>query len=179
MSEILYTGGYVRHRGRMVARSVYQDARRVTDATGWTAEPTVGLIDEPVTFIDFFPQGREATAETLASNTLAIDLGTAGAEVEWEMGGLFAQEYVFSLAMNAVSDAVAMALFSDLGDRYTGRTEAPYITLYNFAVAPPVEVVRMEVELFEFAKSTEEVAPGVHLFFARLVLTDYIEQAGP
>jgi hypothetical protein len=179
VSDITYVGGYVRHRGRMVARSVYQDARAVTDATGWTAEPTVGLIDEPVTFIDFFPQGREATAETLTSNTLAIDLGTAGAEYEWEMGGLYAQEYVFSFAINAVTDAVAMALFSDLGDRYSGRTAAPFITLYNFVGAAPVEVVRMEVESFEFAKSAEEVAPGVHLFFARLVITDYLDPGGP
>jgi len=176
VSDITYVGGYVRHRGRMVAKSVYDDARHVLDICGWTAEPILGLIQAPLEFIDYFPEGRDAATDALPPNTLAMDLGTAGPEHEYELGGVFAQDYTFNFAMNATEDAIATALFSDLADRYLGRTDSPFVTLYNYADNNPIEVVRMEVDVFEFAKSAEQVAPEVHLFFARLVITDYLDQ---
>jgi len=171
-------GGYVRHRSRMVARSVYDDAKAVLDANGWTVEPAIGLLDvgEIVTFLDYFPEQPEGDGDRLPINTLALDLGTAEQPYEYELGGLFAQEYTFNFAFNARNDAIAMALFSDLADHYLGRTGEGFIALRNYVTAPPVTVVTMEVERFETAKSTEQAAPGVHLWFSQLVVTDYLDQ---
>lgn len=217
---------YVRHRARQVRQSIYSDARVTletlrdyagrlpddpnvdVDGNGdprvfsWLAEdddlrlPILG--QDPMTFIDYFPDGGIQAYEKLELNTLALDNGRSEEEYEYELGGLFAQEWTFTFAINASTDAVAMALFQDLNDRYIGRTSVPSqpelidnlqpgdappgpmagdrITLYNYAASPPIPIVRMEMETFRFAKTPEEVAPGVHLFFGELVLTDFLPQ---
>lgn len=217
---------YVRHRARQIRQSIYEDAKHVLStprdyAGRLDTDPDVELDDQlepliyawlsddpdqimpllgedPMTFIEFFPEGGLAAYEKIATNTLALDNGQSEPEYEYEMGGLMAQEWTFSFAINASTDAVAGALFQDLNDRYVGRTKyppqqelldnlqggdpipAPFnaerITLYNFAAPTPIPVVRMEVESFQFAKSDDEVAPGVQLYFAELIITDYLMQ---
>jgi len=218
---------YVRHRARMVRQSIYEDARHVLETPrdymgrlesdpdvvlgpdgplvySWLHDDpdlTLPLLGEyPLTFIEYFPQEGLQAYEKIALNTLALDNGMAEPEKEYELGGLFSQEWTFTFAINSSTDAVAQALFQDLNDRYVGRVRVPpqqelldnlesgdtdpdpyaaaRITLYNYVTDPPIPVTRMDVESFQFTKSAEEVAPGVQLFFAELVVTDFVPQGG-
>lgn len=181
---------YVRHRSRMVRESVFQDLRDTLIRTEWLAgttfrgdvttapENTLALLEgRPLNLIDYFPEFDGAPAETLL-NTFAMDIGDHGEMYEAELGGHWAQPYTFNMAFYAVTDAVAMAVFSDLYDRYMGITDDEFISLYNYLVDPPKIVVRMEVENFRYARDVTNVAPHeVHLFFASLEITDYVDQA--
>jgi hypothetical protein len=219
---------YVRHRSRMVRQSIYEDAKHVLsvprdyagrleddpnvalnqlaqpDVYSWlNADPdmTMPLLGQfPLEFIEYFPEEGLEAYEKISLNTLALDNGAAEPEYEYELGGMFAQEWTFTFAINSSTDAVAQALFQDLNDRYIGRASIPAsqelidnlesgdsvpgpmnadrITLYNYAATPPIPITRMEVESFQFAKSAEQVAPGVQLFFAELVVTDFLPQGG-
>lgn len=162
---------------------------------------TLPLLGEyPLTFIEYFPEEGLEAYEKIALNTLALDTGTADAEKEYELGGFYSQQWTFTFAINSSTDAVAQALFQDLNDRFVARVKMPpqqelldnlevgdsapdpyaasRITLYNYVTTPPIPVTRMDVETFQFAKSVEQVAPGVQLFFAELVITDLIPQGG-
>jgi hypothetical protein len=145
------TGGYVRHRDRMIQESVFDDLRDTLIAFGWmsgtTSRPVVNPNDgtwglmttapadtlpllegSPVNLIDFFPEveqnevGEPATGKT-PFNTLALDNGTRMESSPLEMGNAVSEEvlYRFTMAFYAVSDAVAQALLGDLADRYRGR----------------------------------------------------------
>lgn len=182
--------GYVRHRPRMVRESVYQDLRDTLIRTEWlvgttrdgsvttTSANTLALLEgSPLHLIDYFPESDGGPPETLF-NTFALDIGEAGESEEGELGGGYrVHPYTFNMAFYAKTDAVAMAVMSDLADRYLGQTDAPYISLYNYLAPTPNIVVRMEVENFRYARDTQNVAPHeVHLFFAALEITDYVDQ---
>lgn len=181
---------YIRHRPRMVRESVFQDLRDTLIRNQWMAGTTTNgavttlptqtlalLEGKPLNLIDYFPENDGADAATLF-NTFAMDIGDPGDLVEGELGGFFEQPYVFNMAFYALTDAVAMAVLSDLSDRYLGVIESPFISLYNYWAATPNVVVRMEVENFRYARDVQQVAPHeVHLFFASLEITDYVDQA--
>lgn len=176
----------------------------VPDVYAWlhpNPDNVMPLLGEyPLTFIEYFPQEGLEAYEKIALNTLALDNGAAEPEKEYELGGLVSQEWTFTFAINSSTDAVAQALFQDLNDRYVGRVKIPpqkelldnleagdappdpyaanRVTLYNYVTDPPIPVTRMDVETFQFAKSAEQVAPGVQLFFAELVVTDFVPQGG-
>ena len=186
-------GGYVRHRSRMVRESVYQDLSDTLIRTRWligissdavettTANAMALLEDSPLVLIDYFPDSEEGPAVT-PLNTFALDIGEQGEMVEGEMGGFFEQPYTFNMAFYAKTDAVAMALMSDLRDRYLGLSDSPFVSLfdYNSPTPQPRLVVRMEVDNFRYARDTQNVAPHeVHLFFAALEITDYVDQERP
>lgn len=180
-------GTYVRHRPRMVRESIFQDLRDTLIRTDWLAGTTRdGLVTttpsstfpllegKPINLIDFFPEGVSETPP----NTFAVDIGEPGDLVEGELGGYFEQPYGFEFAFYASSDAVAIALFSDLTDRYMGLSDSPFISLYNYLTDPPNLVVRMEVENFKYARNQHTAAPNeVHLYSAQLEITDYVDQA--
>lgn len=183
---------YVRHRSRMVRESVYWDLHDTLVRTQWLAgttsdglvtlapTATLALLEgDPLNLIDYFPESHDQTTDPATPfNTFALDIGEQGEMVEGELGGHFEQPYSFNMAFYAKTDAVAMALMSDLHDRYMGLTESPYISLYNYLAATPNVVVRMEVENFRYARDVTNVAPHeVHLFFAQLEITDYVDQA--
>jgi hypothetical protein len=99
-----------------------------------------------------------------------------------EMGSdLREQPYTFTMAFFARSDAVALALFNDLRDRYQGRlVQDDNISLYNFNASgytdttPPI--TRMEVDAFRYAQDANTVTPSdVHLYYAELQLTDFVD----
>lgn len=178
-------GGYVRWRPRMVHQSVLADLKDTLEALDWyvSATPTsipapvAGLLTGPIVIQDAFPEEGVYQKNAPVKNTLTMDMGLPGVIELGELGGFFEQAYKFSFAFFAESDAVAKALLSDLADRYSGLSASPYITLRNYAVTPVTEIVRMEVESFIYAPNPEAIAPGEHhLYFAELVLTDYIEQ---
>lgn len=178
-------GGYVRWRPRMVHQSVLSDLKATLEALDWyvIATPTTiptevaGILSSPLVIQDAFPEEGVYQQNAPVKNTLTMDMGLPGVIELGELGGYFEQVYKFSFAFFAESDAVAKALLSDLSDRYTGLTASPFITLTNYAENPSTEIVRMEVESFIYAPNPEAVAPGEHhLYFAEMVLTDYIEQ---
>lgn len=223
------TGGYVRHRNRMIQESVFQDLRdtliacrwmsgttshEVVDpedpAAGWqiitTAQNEVlkivgtrddGTTPAEVVLIDYFPEagrtddGENADGSTESRktelNTLAIDAGEAQEPQFTELGSnMQEQQYVFTMAFYASSDAVALAVMSDLKDRYAGRIVSDdNLNLYNYndptfgPSTPPV--VRMEIDAFRFRMNTDtQVSPWeVHLYFAELVLTDVVDAQSP
>lgn len=187
---------YIRHRPRMVRQSVLEDLRAtliqldwVPDDPNWKpgdpydADQFLGMLSSPVVVEDYFPVEAVYQGEAVEVNTLSIDQGTPQEPVYVEMGGEDrAQDYVFNFAFFAENDAVALALFSDLTDRYKGLLRYPdgsrayeSIALFNYLAATPNEVVRMEVTSFEVAKSPQQPAPGRLLWFAQLVITDYLE----
>lgn len=171
---------YVRHRPRMVRQSVYEDLKIHLEEMNWIGSTPLNILAvdgvvSPLTLRDYFPTNAEFQGEEIPPNTLAIDQGTPGPARLHEMGGpLRSQLYYFNFALFAHSDAVALSLFSDLNDRYMGITHAEIITLWDYLQATPTPVVDMEVETFEVMKSPEQPAPGKQLYFAELVITDYI-----
>lgn len=223
------TGGYVRHRNRMVQESVFQDLRNTLIAFRWMSGTTTRPVVDPddpnagwqiittdanevlklvgtreddttvaeVVLIDYFPeasrnddgenpQGAQESRKT-EKNTLAVDSGEAQDPQLIELGSnMMEQQYVFSMAFYASSEAVALALMSDLTDRYAGRAVSDdYLNLFNYNdptfddETPPI--ARMEVDAFRFRMNTDtQVNPWeVNLFFAELVLTDTIDAQNP
>lgn len=210
------TGGYVRHRNRMVQESVFQDlqnaliacrwmtgttSRTVIDpmnpGAGWTSITVdtddvlklVGTLEDDSTvaqlkLIDFFPEagGNDDKKGKTDKNTFAIDQGEAQDPEYIELGSNFQeQQYVFTMAFYASSDAVAMAVLNDLKDRYEGRIISDdHVDLFDYndpsydENTPPV--ARMEVETFRFKMDAETVSPWeVHLYFAELTINDLVD----
>lgn len=203
------TGGFVRHRDRMVQESVIEDLKNTLIATRWMAGTTTRPVIDPyapelgwqtvtttdtevlrmagqqVQVIDYFPEAdatEEGAPRKTDPNTLAVDSGVAGESSLMELGSdLREQPYVFTMAFFARTDAVALALFNDLRDRYQGRLVMDdHIDLYNFNAAgysdttPPV--TRMEVDMFRYAQDASTVMPSdVHLYYAELQLTDFVD----
>lgn len=181
---------YLRHRPRLIRQSVFEDLKQVLDdlewipSVGWSegdpwdSSQVLGLLSSPLILTDYFPVAAIYQGEKVESNTLAIDAGTPQEPRYVEMGSdAREQNYLFNLALFAESDAVALSLFSDLSDRYLGVTpgDVESVTLFNYNEATPTPVVDMEVLSFETAPSPEQPAPGKMLWFAQLVLTDYLE----
>ena len=197
-------GGYVRHRDRMVQESVYQDLKDTLIACRWmagtTSQPVLDPYGTPGTFaqvttnadqvlpltqghpinlIDFFPKAELETFRT-EINTFALDNGTADDMIPMEMGSnATEQQYTFTMAFWASSDAVALAVMNDLRDRYMGRlVRNETVALWDYNSGAPDPVVRMDIDSFRYNQNVDAVAPGeVHLFFAQLVLTDYVDAA--
>lgn len=196
-------GGYVRHRDRMVQESVYQDLKDTLIACRWmagtTAQPvsdpytpdTFAVVTtgsgavlpltqgEPVNLIDFFPKAELETFKT-EINTFALDNGTADDLIPMELGSnAVEQQYTFTMAFWAKSDAVALAVLNDLRDRYAGRiVRNETVALWDYNTSNTDPVVRMDIDHFKYSQNVEAVTPGeVHLFFAQLVLTDYVDAA--
>lgn len=198
-------GGFVRHRDRMVQESVYQDIKDTLIACRWmTGTTSVEVIDPndpgfgpkivtttedqvmklakdaPLILIDYFPQSEQDGTKT-EPNTFALDNGTADDMIPMEMGSNACEQvYTFTMAFWANSDAVGLAVMNDLRDRYSGRlvrNETLCLWDYNNVSATPV--CYMDVDRFIYNQNTDAVGPGdVHLFFAQLSLTDYVDAAG-
>lgn len=147
-----------------------------------TPEQILPLLDKvPVSLIDYFPEseGDRNRNERTPKNTLALDSGQASDAIPAEMGSnRLEQEYVFNMAFYGSSDGVAIALLNDIRDRYTGRIVAgDGIDLYDWVAAPEQVAVRMDVDSFRYAQNQDpELAPHeIHLYFAELALTDYVD----
>lgn len=217
------TGGFVRHRNRMIQESVFQDLRDTLIACRWMSGTTSRQVVDPdnpgagwqtltriaddvlklvgkredgtvaeVVLIDFFPEAGgndddNGESRKTELNTLAVDAGDAQDPQYVELGSnLQEQQYVFTMAFYASSDAVALALLKDLQDRYAGRIVSDdHLDLYNFNdpafddTTPPV--TRMEIDAFRYRQNTDnQVSPWeVNLYFAELVLTDTIDAQAP
>lgn len=217
MTEIS-TGGYVRHRDRMVQESMHEDLVNTLIACRWmsgtTSRPVVSpdnpgagwqiITTDPddvmkivgkrengdpaeVLVIDYFPEvggndDEQGLSRKTEPNTLAVDTGVAQDAFFIELGSnMLEQPYVFTMALYANSDAVALALMNDLRDRYAGRIVSDdHLDLYNFndptfdSDTPPV--VRMEIDSFRFELNAQTATPAdVHLYFGTLGLTDVVD----
>jgi len=141
------------------------------------------LQGKPMNVIDYFPEteGNRPRDQRVPDNTFAMDSGQPGDPQDAELGSdVQEQEYVFNFAFYAVSDAAAIAVFSDLRDRYNGRIVADAgVNLYNLnSVTPTTPILQMEIDSFRYARPNEQVTPAdIHLYFAELTLTDWIESA--
>jgi len=189
---------YIRHRPRMVASSVFEDLKNTLIACRWMAgttskpvrNPDTGNLEvitvaetqtlralegNPIQLIDYFPD-VDGT-ETGRLNLLAMDQGSPGETVPVEMGSsLEERPYTFNLAFYAVSDAAALALFSDLDDRYRGRiVEGAGIDLFNYLESASIPASRLEVDAFRWAQDDERAPSLVHLYFGELNLTDVLD----
>jgi hypothetical protein len=187
---------YIRHRSRSIQESVYQDLQDTLIACRWMAGTTKhSVVDpdtlasgvvtrtnsdvypitdgSPIALLDYFPEPGDLTA----LNTFAVDVAQPGEAEELEMGSdLRTQPYLFSFALFASSDAVAVAVLNDVAERYFGRIVRPeYIDLYDFgSVTPTVSMGRLDVDVFRYARDLKTVSPHeVHLYYAELEITDY------
>lgn len=209
MTVQISTGGFVRHRDRMVQESVIEDLRDVLIACRWMAGTTARPVIDPaapgdgwktittapsqvmkiavqqVKVIDFFPElsvGEDDSPRTTETNTLAVDTGVPGESALMELGSdLREQPYVFTMAFYAESDAVALAMFNDLRDRYQGRlVRDDHVDLFNYNAADydntTAPVTRMEIDAFRYARDVETATPSdIHLYYAELQLTDFVD----
>ena len=173
-------GASARHFNPETGQYDYPDAEVITTAPG----EVLGLLGGfPMQVIDYFPEteGTRPREEKVPKNTFAMDSGQPGDPLDAELGSdTMEQEYVFNFAFYAVSDAVAIAVMSDLRDRYQGRIVSPEgINLLDLNSATPTQaILQMDVETFRYARPSESVAPAdVHLYFAELTITDWIESA--
>lgn len=182
---------YIRHRPRMVRESVLEDLRATLVSLDWVPDDPnwrhgdpydegefLGMLSTPVVIEDYYPVEAAYQGENIAPNTLAIDQGTPQEPEYVELGGDDREQaYLFNLAFFAENDAVAVALFSDLSDRYNGISPLTFqsVPLFNYLAATPTFIVNMEVTSFEVAKSPQQPAPGRLLWFAQLTISDYLE----
>lgn len=175
--EIDGDGGYVRWRPRMVRESVFEDMKTTLANSGYIgASPSIAL-KYPVDVVEFFPEFGVYDQDTVKYNTIAVDNGEPGPLEEYELGGLFSRDYRFNMALYAENDGIGLSLFSDLGDRYLGLTNYPFIPLYNYNETVPSLIVNMEVLAFNYTRAPQEVAPYEHhLFFGELILRDFVQQ---
>lgn len=170
-------GGYLRWRPRMVRQSVFQDLKVTLTNSGWIGATPTMAIKYPVTVVEFYPEFAIYEQDKVRYNTVALDQGDPGDLEEFELGGKFSRDYRFNMAFYAESDGIGASLFSDLGDRYLGLTDSPYIGLYNFNAATPTLIVRLEVMGFQYTRAPADVAPYEHhLFFGELTVRDYVDQ---
>lgn len=212
------TGGYVRHRDRMVQESIQEDLLNTLIACRWMSGTTTRPVVNPsnpgagfqtittapadvlklvgkrddgnraeIIVIDYFPEyggNKDSKGESRKTevNTLAVDQGVAQDPIFVEMGSnMMEQQYIFTMAFYAQSDAVALALMNDLRDRYQGRIVSDdNLNLYDYnatgfdQTTPPV--VRMEIDHFTYQQDADQVSPWeVHLYFAELGVTDTID----
>lgn len=136
---------------------------------------------QPMQVIDYFPEteGTRPRDERVPKNTFAMDSGQPGDPEQAELGSdVQEQQYAFNFAFYAVSDAAAIAVMSDLRDRYNGRIVADAgINLYDLnSDDPAFAVLQMEVDTFRYARPNEQVTPAdIHLYFAELTITDWID----
>lgn len=175
--EIGGQGGYVRWRPRMVRQSVFEDMKTTLANNGYMgATPSISL-KYPVNVVEFFPEFAIYDQDKVRYNTIAIDNGEPLPMEEYEVGGLFSRDYRFNMALYAESDGIGLSLFSDLSDRYSGLTNFPYIALYDYNDQDTPHIVNMEVLSFGYSRAPGDVAPYEHhLFFAELVLRDFVQQ---
>lgn len=176
---------YIRHRPRMVRESVFQDLKSVLGELGWLdgyPTPVMAMLTVPIELTDYFPVEAIYQGEDVDLNTLAIDQGTPNEPQYAELGSNVREQlYIFNFAFFAENDGIALSLFSDLSDRYKGV--GPYsfsresVSLFDYNAATPTPVVEMDVVSFEVAKSPEQPAPGRLLWFAQLVVSDYLEMS--
>lgn len=176
---------YIRHRPRIIRESVYEDLKKVLIDLDWI-DPTGGedymgmLGDDPIILTDYFPVEAVYQGEEVEINTLAIDQGTQSEPERTELGGDNREQmHLFNLAFFAKNDGIALSLFSDLTDRYKGVNPAygEYVNLYDYInEADPDEPFHdVSVLTFEVAKSPEQPAPGRLLWFAQLIVLDYLD----
>lgn len=188
---------YLRHRPRLVMESVIQDLRNTLIACRWmvgttsvqvlnpatelvefvttTAEDVFPLAGEdPVVLMDYFP---EEAGEITEPNTFAVDVPTPEDPEDLELGSsLHEQMYVFNFAFFAESDALGMAVMSDLSDRYDGRLLGNgSIDLYDFVNEPDLPAARMEVDVFRWTRDLNGIVPEGHLFFGELTIVDFVD----
>jgi len=139
MTETGVTGGYVRHRDRMVQESVFDDLRDTLIACRWlagtTAHPvrdlynndawgvittapdqTLPLLEgNPMVLIDYFPEaeGESVTGEAetgqTALNTLALDNGSRIASGPRELGNPTAEYVTYRFNMAFFAASDAVA----------------------------------------------------------------------
>lgn len=175
----------------MVRESVLEDLRSVLEEQGWWTpaenEAPYGFMHgHPLILTEAWPEEAEYQGEKIAQNTFAVDQGVPGEPHYLGMGGgPMGRDYLFTFAFYAVNDATASALFQDLSDRYFGRRTKPtsgnpvrypqVIPLYDYAKEPAELVVDMDIESFRFNRSVDQIAPGFDLYFAELVVMDYID----
>ena len=139
------------------------------------------LRGQSISVIDYFPEaeGDRSRSSKTPPNTFAVDYGQPSDPEPAELGSSREeQEYIFNFAFYSASDAVALAMFSDLRDRYSGRiVETDRIELRDWVAAPSVVAVNMDADSFRYARNedTSLVPHEVHLYFGELVITDYID----
>lgn len=184
------TQPYVRWRPRMVRESVLEDLRAVLEEQGWVPGAPYGFMHgHPIVLTEAWPDEAEYQGEKIAYNTLAVDQGVPGEPYALGMGGgPVGRDYLFTYVFYAVNDATASSLFQDLQDRYRGRKTKPspyagapneiypdIIPLYDYSQESKPHIVNMEIEGFRFNRSVDQVAPGFDLYFAELVVSDFID----
>jgi hypothetical protein len=166
-------GGYVRWRPRMVRLSVFADLKTTLNTTGWLSAP----LRQAFAVREFFPEFAVYADDEVHVNTLVMDSAEPLQIEEWELGGQLTRMYRVNMAFYAQDEETAIAVFSDLSDRYDGITDAPYISLYDYNQAgdPPL-ITRMEIESFQYVKASLDVAPYEHhLWFVELMVRDFVD----
>lgn len=192
---------YVRDRARLIRQSIQDDLRNTLIACRWmpgtTSQPVNNpvngnfevvttadadtyalLAGAPVSLVDYFPEALGEIAGNTPPNTLALDTGTPSEPVQLEMGSYTTQRsWRFHMALFAASEAIGLAVLQDIDDRYQGLLVShEVVALYDWLADPIGLVTQMEVDSFTFARDVERVvAAEVNLFFAQLILTDFIE----
>lgn len=168
-------GGYLRWRQRMIRLSVFNDIKRTLTATGWLDAP--GL-EYAFDVKEFFAEFAAYQQDRVHVNTLTIDDGEPQQLEEFEMGGKYTRLFRINLACYAQDNDTGLAVFSDLSDRYEGITDAPFVSLFDYnQIGPDFPLItRMEVESFQYARAPLEAVPYEHhLFFAELIIRDFID----
>lgn len=168
---------YVRWRSKMVRQSLFNDLIATLTSAGWMDTDVMQSLRRPMKVVEFYPEFALYDTDEPQYNTIAMDNGLPGLLEEYELGGRFKRSYRFNLAFYAQDNGTGEALLSDLSDRYLGINFYPYVSLYNYNQATPTEIVRMEVDSFQYMRAPQDVAPYEHhLFFGEIVLYDFLDR---
>lgn len=132
---------YLRHATRHVHQTLIDLVQDWMDSLSWFGPAElVPFGTTPVTF----QVGRmdEATVQKATGNLLAVSFGDEPDQAEIELGGgLVLQEYVMFVDCLADTDAVALAMASDVKDRLQGVAPGTsrFGILKDYTYAPPAD----------------------------------------
>lgn len=164
---------YLRFASRHVQQSIAVHVRDWVDGLGWLGStPPFGTT--PVRF----QVGRmdEASLVAITGNLIGVSFGGELDDVTEQLGGgLASSELVVFVDVVGVSDAVAVAVASDVKDLLTSRAPGTSRTVpvRDWAAVPPVVVPGWSVEFTDVMRerANENIRSNWHVVKTTAVLT--------
>lgn len=154
-----YVGGL---RARLVRDSVYRTIEKGLRDLGWftshASRSPVQLLPEPVALDREVPRNTLALGDEIDDET-ALELGSGLSEFRWSM----------FLDVYAENDSIALHLVGDVAAIMGGRMpsigrSAPVVDVWDYTLATPVAIFRVEVENVRTAKAHDFPQPWLRFW---------------
>lgn len=154
---------YLRHAPRHVHQTMVNHLTDALGALGWVGAGPAPFGAEPFKIVATRPVTGGKLDSVIDSRTIAVSLGSEFAPDPMEMGGPLAeQEYPFFVDVFSDSEAICLALASDIRDIFLGRLPGTrrHLTLIDQVLGTPVP--GWQIELDDVQRHTPEHTFALH-----------------